>query len=179
MFQVRERNSQRMRNSIEFEEKTKNDDQQGDLQLQVYYFFKKTITYDIRPPRNATGLPPISLIFRWHESNKPDVVGGAVGPIMCPGDRNILTRLLKRSIVVIVFCGIYFCSVFTFFFVVVVVKIPLNKKIFLCAIFIIFSLPFFTYLAQEIMFLCWLPLETQIVFFLCANRKKIWLFFGK
>ncbi|CRL06528.1 CLUMA_CG019661, isoform A [Clunio marinus] len=40
-------------------------------------------TYDMRPPRNATG--PISLIFRWHESNRPEVVVGAVavGPIIC------------------------------------------------------------------------------------------------
>lgn len=55
-------------------------------------------TYDIRPPKNAK-LPPISLIFRWHESNKPDVVvAGAVGPIICAGDRNILTRPLRLSI---------------------------------------------------------------------------------
>lgn len=37
----------------------------------------------MRPPKNAK-LPPISLILRWHESNKPDVVvvEGDVGPIM-------------------------------------------------------------------------------------------------
>jgi len=56
-------------------------------------------TYDIRPPKNAK-LPPISLIFRWHESNKPDVVlvAGVCGPIMCAGDRSILTRPLRLSI---------------------------------------------------------------------------------
>lgn len=52
----------------------------------------------MRPPKNAK-LPPISLIFRWHESNKPDVVvAGVVGPIMCAGDRSILTRPLRLSI---------------------------------------------------------------------------------
>lgn len=54
----------------------------------------------MRPPKKATGA--ISLIFLWHESNRPEVVVGAVavGPIMCAGDRNILTRLLKPSIFV-------------------------------------------------------------------------------
>lgn len=63
---------------------------------------KESNTYDMRPPRKATGLPPISLILRWHESNRPDVVVGAVavGPIICAGDRNILTRLFKPSIFV-------------------------------------------------------------------------------
>lgn len=53
----------------------------------------------MRPPKNAK-FPPISLIFRWHESNRPDVVvvAGVVGPIMCAGDRNILTRPLRLSI---------------------------------------------------------------------------------
>lgn len=80
-------------------------------------------TYDMRPPRNATGLPPISLIFRWHESNRPDVVVGdaAVGPMMCAGDRNILTRLLKPSIFVNVL-EIFFTSLL-FWVLVVGVKV--------------------------------------------------------
>jgi hypothetical protein len=61
--------------------------------------FKSAGTYDMRPPRKATGLPPISLIFRWHESNRPEVVVGAVavGPMMCAGDLNILTRPFRPS----------------------------------------------------------------------------------
>lgn len=62
---------------------------------------KNINTYDMRPPRKATGLPPISLILRWHESKRPVDVGAvAVGPMICAGERNILTRLLKLSIFV-------------------------------------------------------------------------------
>lgn len=62
-------------------------------------------TYATKPPKNATGPPPIRRIFRWHES-KSDVracVGGVVWacmpiippdvgpwPTICAGDLNIV-----------------------------------------------------------------------------------------
>lgn len=100
-------------------------------------------TYDMRPPRNATGLPPISLIFRWHESNRPEVVVGAVavGPMMCAGDRNILTRLLKPSIFVNVLKTFF---VFVFWWIFFFLNFNLKKKIkvLFCPFLLLTSLPF-------------------------------------
>lgn len=88
------------------------------LDLQHFFILLEIIdknTYDMRPPRKATGLPPISLIFRWHESNRPEVVVGAVGPIICAGDRSILTRLFKPSIFVSVSVLMFIACLSIFF----------------------------------------------------------------
>lgn len=61
-------------------------------------------TYATKPPKKATGPPPIKRILRWHESNSDDracaggdgwvcmpIIPADVGPwpTMCEGDRNI------------------------------------------------------------------------------------------
>lgn len=70
------------------------------------------VTYATKPPKKATGTPPIKRIFRWHESNRDGraCVGGDgwvcmpiippdVGPwpTICEGDRNIFLRFFFLS----------------------------------------------------------------------------------
>lgn len=137
----------------------------------------------MRPPKKATGA--ISLIFLWHESNRPEVVVGAVavGPIMCAGDRNILTRPLTPSIFVNVLnfflCrrlnkNNFFCC-FKFFFSF----LSFSKKIFrldFCD-FLCFSLPITWLCARD--FSCYLHTSANsftfhviFLFWRCKQSSK-------
>lgn len=103
-------------------------------------------TYDIRPPKNAK-FPPISLILRWHESKRPDVVvAGVVGPIICAGERSIFTRPLRLSIFgnVLNFDLFPLAILIFFFYSVYAILFFCFVKIF--KIFLL-SLPFFHYFA--------------------------------
>lgn len=103
----------------------------------------------MRPPKNAK-FPPISLILRWHESKRPDVVvvvvEGVVGPIICAGERSIFTRPLRLSIFGNVLNSDLFPLAILIFFSFSFVCLR-NSSVFV-KIFKIFllSLPFFHYL---------------------------------